>query len=62
MDRGISGPLIAPSAYFMKSPPVQFSDDRAHEMVADFIGGNGKVAEQDWTRFIESFGARATNR
>ncbi|MGH2692138.1 MAG: inositol-3-phosphate synthase [Actinomycetota bacterium] len=59
MDRGIAGPLIAPSAYFMKSPPVQFSDDQAREMVAEFIGGNGQVAEQDWTRFVGSFGARA---
>jgi myo-inositol-1-phosphate synthase len=58
MDRGIGGPLIAPSAYFMKSPPVQFSDDRAREMVAEFIGGNGSVADQDWTRFLESFQVR----
>jgi len=29
MDRGVSGPLIGPSAYFMKSPPVQFSDEAA---------------------------------
>jgi myo-inositol-1-phosphate synthase len=60
MDRGMSGPLIAPSAYFMKSPPVQFSDDQAHEMVGEFIRGNGRVAEQDWTHFIESIGVRAT--
>jgi myo-inositol-1-phosphate synthase len=39
MDRGISGPLEAPSAYFMKSPPKQFSDDEAHDMVEDFIRG-----------------------
>jgi myo-inositol-1-phosphate synthase len=58
-DRGIGGPLIAPSAYFMKSPPVQFSDDQAREMVAEFISGNGSVAAQDWSRFIEAFGARA---
>ena len=30
-----------PSAYFMKSPPVQFSDDAAREMVEEFILGNG---------------------
>ena len=58
MDRGMAGPLIAPSAYFMKSPPVQFSDDQAREMVAEFIRGNGQVAEQDWSRFIESFQIR----
>jgi myo-inositol-1-phosphate synthase len=37
LDRGISGPLEAPSAYFMKSPPVQHTDDKARQMVEDFI-------------------------
>ena len=32
-DRGIGGPILAPSAYFMKSPPVQYHDDVAREMV-----------------------------
>src|SRR5438067_6115540 len=41
MDRRIGGPLIGPSAYFMKSPPVQFSDDAAREMVQLFLLGNG---------------------
>jgi len=36
LDRGIGGPIIAPSAYFMKSPPVQLHDDVAHNMVEDF--------------------------
>ncbi|MDQ3955349.1 MAG: inositol-3-phosphate synthase [Actinomycetota bacterium] len=36
-DRGIGGPLLGPSAYFMKSPPIQYSDDEAREMVKDFI-------------------------
>jgi myo-inositol-1-phosphate synthase len=39
MDRGIGGPLEGPSAYFMKSPPVQHHDDEAHRMVEDFIAG-----------------------
>jgi len=39
MDRGISGSLIAPSAYFMKSPPVQYKDDEARRMVEEFITG-----------------------
>ncbi len=39
MDRGMSGPLIAPSAYFMKSPPEQFTDDQAQRMVEEFIAG-----------------------
>lgn len=36
-DRGISGALEAPSSYFMKSPPVQHPDDKAREMVEEFI-------------------------
>jgi myo-inositol-1-phosphate synthase len=39
LDRGIGGPLIGPSAYFMKSPPVQYHDDVAHQMVEDFAAG-----------------------
>ncbi|MCC6955215.1 MAG: inositol-3-phosphate synthase [Anaerolineales bacterium] len=38
-DRGISGPLIAPSSYFMKSPPKQFKDEIARQMVEAFIKG-----------------------
>ena len=37
LDRGISGSLAGPSAYFMKSPPVQYSDEKAREMVEQFI-------------------------
>jgi myo-inositol-1-phosphate synthase len=37
MDRGIAGALEGASAYFMKSPPVQYADDRAHDMVEEFI-------------------------
>lgn len=39
MDRGLSGVLVAPSAYFMKSPPIQYSDDEARRRVEDFILG-----------------------
>jgi myo-inositol-1-phosphate synthase len=39
LDRGMSGPLLAPSSYFMKSPPEQFSDDVAHDKVEEFIRG-----------------------
>ena len=53
-DRGIGGPLIGPSAYFMKSPPVQFSDDMAREMVEEFILGDGESANEDWTRFFDT--------
>src|SRR5437667_8898034 len=37
LDRGISGTLEGPSAYLMKSPPVQYADDLAHEMTEAFI-------------------------
>ena len=52
-DRGIGGPIIGPSAYFMKSPPVQFSDEMAREMVEQFIVGTGDGANADWTAFFD---------
>lgn len=41
LDRGIGGALTAPSAYFMKSPPQQFSDDEARAKLEEFIRGDG---------------------
>jgi myo-inositol-1-phosphate synthase len=41
LDRGIGGPLLGPSAYFMKSPPVQYRDEEAREMVEEFARGEG---------------------
>jgi myo-inositol-1-phosphate synthase len=40
LDRKLGGPLIGPSAYFMKSPPVQYHDDVAHDMVEAFSRGD----------------------
>ena len=46
LDRGLGGPLLGPSSYFMKSPPEQYDDNEAHERTARFIadeetsGGN----------------------
>jgi len=37
LDRGLSGPLEEPSAYFMKSPPVQHADDIARNKIEEFI-------------------------
>jgi myo-inositol-1-phosphate synthase len=54
LDRGIAGPLIGPSAYFMKSPPVQFTDEAAREMVEEFILGNGASKKADWTAFFDT--------
>jgi len=39
LDRGLSGAIVAPSAYFMKSPPIQYSDDEARLKTAAFITG-----------------------
>jgi myo-inositol-1-phosphate synthase len=40
LDRGLTGTLVAPSAYFMKSPPLQIHDDVARERVEAFIRGD----------------------
>ncbi|REE97246.1 inositol-3-phosphate synthase [Thermomonospora umbrina] len=39
-DRGIGGPILSASSYFMKSPPVQYNDDQAREAVDAFIRGD----------------------
>ena len=38
-DRGVGGPILSASSYFMKSPPVQYTDDEAKQAVEDFISG-----------------------
>jgi myo-inositol-1-phosphate synthase len=45
LDRGLSGPLIAPSSYFMKTPPQQFTDDLARTMTEEYIAGKAVTAE-----------------
>ena len=37
LDRGVSGTLVGPSAYFMKSPPIQYPDDTARELLEGYI-------------------------
>src|SRR6266436_5376890 len=39
LDRGIGGPMLSASSYFMKSPPVQYFDDEARDAVEKFIRG-----------------------
>jgi len=39
MDRGVGGPILSASSYFMKSPPVQYPDDQARDNVEKFIAG-----------------------
>ena len=48
LDRKISGPLIAISAFTMKHPPVQYPDTVAKEMVREFVGGGEKYQEFDY--------------
>ena len=66
LDRGVGGPLIGPAAYFMKSPPVQYPDDVAQQMVAAFIapatvattnGSNGS----NGSRAASSIGVRSAD-
>jgi len=42
LDRGIAGPLVGPSSYFMKTPPQQFQDNICREMTEAFIRGEVK--------------------
>jgi len=46
LDQGLKGALLAPSAYFMKSPPIQYTDDEAHRMVEEFIASTKQAAEK----------------
>jgi myo-inositol-1-phosphate synthase len=46
LDRGLSGAITAPSAYFMKSPPVQYTDDEARRLVESFIAGQQPESDQ----------------
>jgi myo-inositol-1-phosphate synthase len=55
LDRGIGGSLEGPSSYFMKSPPVQYSDSEARRLVEDFIEGaragtNGRTTKVTRTK------------
>ncbi len=37
MNKGVSGSLVAPSSYFMKSPPKQYTDEKARQLTENFI-------------------------
>ncbi|WP_431710695.1 inositol-3-phosphate synthase [Glutamicibacter uratoxydans] len=39
LDRGVGGPILSASSYFMKSPPEQYDDEQAREKVEAFIRG-----------------------
>ena len=42
LDRGISGSLAGPSAYFMKSPKIQYRDEEARRMVTKYAAATGE--------------------
>ncbi len=42
LDRSLSGTIVGPSAYFMKSPPIQYSDEEARVKTEAFIAGQGQ--------------------
>jgi myo-inositol-1-phosphate synthase len=42
LDRGLSGTIVGPSAYLMKSPPIQYSDEEARIKTEAFIAGQGQ--------------------
>ncbi|MFW2381448.1 MAG: inositol-3-phosphate synthase [Acidimicrobiales bacterium] len=44
MDRGMGGPLLAASSYFMKSPPIQYRDVEAVENLEAYIAGEDRTA------------------
>jgi myo-inositol-1-phosphate synthase len=60
LDRGIGGALNGPSSYYMKSPPLQFTDDEAREFVEAFIRGDEEVAAKPKRR--AAGGARADKK
>jgi myo-inositol-1-phosphate synthase len=43
LDRGLKGPIVEPSATFMKSPPKQFTDEQGHENLEAFIRGESEL-------------------
>lgn len=54
LDRGIGGVLHPPSAYFMKSPPRQFTDDQAYEMMEAFVAGESVDAALNGHQDLET--------
>ena len=42
MDNKLTGAIEGPSSYFFKTPPVQYSDSEAYELVESFIAQYGK--------------------
>jgi len=59
LDNGLSGALVAPSSYFKKSPPIQYPDDVARQMVEDFIVKYGHKKTRTASKTAAPKGAKA---
>ncbi len=62
MDRGLAGTVLGPSAYFMKSPPVQYSDTEARNLVEAFIRGESNLTSATLRAAAEREGGPAAER
>ncbi|MBW1739510.1 MAG: inositol-3-phosphate synthase [Deltaproteobacteria bacterium] len=59
LERGIGGVIKGPSAYFMKHPPAQYSDDVAWRMMEIFIGAHSKASTNSDQEAIEAVAVQA---
>ncbi|NVM34567.1 MAG: inositol-3-phosphate synthase [Candidatus Lokiarchaeota archaeon] len=53
LERNQGGVLYNPSSYFMKRPPIQYSDDEAYQLTEEFIEGNSEVRMQSIDKMAE---------
>jgi myo-inositol-1-phosphate synthase len=58
LDRRLRGTLLGPAAYFMKSPPVQYSDAEAHALLEAFIRGESHLTSATLREAAQQEGAR----
>ncbi len=62
LDNGVSGALLGPSAYFKKSPPIQYDDNTARVMVENFITTHSKVKKKAVKRKVAKGKKKGTKR
>src|SRR5207244_12577093 len=62
LDRGIGGALEGPAAYLMKTPPKQYTDDQARQLVENFIGGSRGAAPEGEALHVAVGGAEVATR
>jgi myo-inositol-1-phosphate synthase len=62
LDRGIGGSLVAPSSYFMKTPPTQFTDDEAREMTEEYISADGKSTDKTTEKALPAAESKSAPR